>query len=174
MKAIPAKVNGSIFESSVSQLKEEVEKKSAELSLEITNSKKPSQYIKNAKALFVPNAPGNGVVIKQIPSSMSSAGVIRKSAVISPSLGGGRGNSISMHKFISSKGKQYSSHQNLSSIGPYPFNSSTENLSNGTSYQDLRPPMFAKNNRPRRGSVSAESKIQEELREMKAREEELR
>ena len=150
-----------------------------ELSKDVANSmfKRPNQYIKNVKpASFLPPtiASGNGVVIKQIPSTMSSAGVIRKSAVTSPSFGGVKGNIISMHKFISSKGKQYGSCQNLSSMGNSPFHDSMDHLSNGTSCQDLRPPLFTKNNRPRRGSVSAESKIQEELREMKAREEELR
>lgn len=169
MKEIPPKTNGSIFEKGVHQLKQEVEKKALEISQEVINSKKVSQYVKNVKT-----GSGSGVMIKQIPSTMTSAGVIRKSAVTSPSIGAVKNNGISMHKFISSKGKQYASCQNLSSMGQYAFNGSTEQISNGTSYQDLRPPMFAKNNRPRRGSVSAESKIQEELREMKAREEELR
>lgn len=90
-------------------------------------------------------------------------------------------NSISMHRFISSKGKstgpcngsnllanRFASHQNLC------FNSST----NDYTIHELKPPKLAKQfvaaNGTRRGSISAETKIQEELKEMKAREEELR
>lgn len=74
--------------------------------------------------------------------------------------------SISMHKFISSKGKS------LSSSGP--ISSFSSSFAGSDDYSgDLRPPIMLKGGF-RRGSVSAESKIQEELKEMKAREDELR
>lgn len=75
-----------------------------------------------------------------------------------------------MHKFISSKGKTATSTGNPTCSPFYQMGSCTD-LYGG----ELRPPIMIKGDKGfRRGSISAESKIQEELKEMKAREEELR
>lgn len=75
--------------------------------------------------------------------------------------------SVSIHKFLSSKNRCATS--NSSSSFANTFTTSSDANYSG----DLRPPIMVKGGL-RRGSVSAETKIQEELKEMKAREEELR
>ncbi|XP_074604620.1 uncharacterized protein LOC141857936 isoform X2 [Brevipalpus obovatus] len=74
---------------------------------------------------------------------------------------------ISMHKFISSKGKA------VTANGTNRQSFASSFLEPDDFSGDLPPPIMIKGGF-RRGSVSAESKIQEELKEMKAREEELR
>ncbi|XP_015787880.1 uncharacterized protein LOC107364939 isoform X2 [Tetranychus urticae] len=108
-----------------------------------------------------------------LSSSSSSSGAtitsIRRTG-FQPFMKKGLTKSISMHKFISSKGKTATPTGNPTSSAFYPL-ASPGDLYNG----DLRPPIMVKGDKGfRRGSVSAESKIQEELKEMKAREEELR
>ena len=108
--------------------------------------------------------------------------VLRKPS-ISPLFGIGSTKNISMHKFITSKGKVASNN----SFSPF---GSQQNLSSASSidsdhhhhqqHQSLRAPVIPsfrgdyKGQPVRRNSVSAENKIQEELRDMRAREEELR
>lgn len=95
---------------------------------------------------------------------------LSSSSIVSPSKG-----TISMHKFISSKGKSAAKETSFS-----PFNLSNGRLTNNyigktNDYQELKPPQFAKSNlRALRRHVSAECKIKEELKEMKNREDELR
>ena len=130
------------------------------------------------------NGTSNGVVkpnVSPTSSLIPSVSAIKMGFVNQFTKNTNGANSISMHRFISSKGKstgpcngsnllanRFASHQNLC------FNSST----NDYTIHELKPPKLAKQfvaaNGTRRGSISAETKIQEELKEMKAREEELR
>ncbi|RWS11249.1 uncharacterized protein B4U79_14577 [Dinothrombium tinctorium] len=103
-----------------------------------------------------------------LPSSLAqqnatNASNLYKRKSLPQILGFGAQKNISMHKFIKSKGK--SANASFS-----PFNSSPDidecNL--------WRPPQIFKGEKAIRRAVPAESKIQEELKEMKAREEELK
>ena len=176
------------------QSKEDVEKKSNNQQEMVVNGANTngSEGIKSRQGNLVasrgqtslsssPSLPlSAGINITQLPSS------VRKSNIASPIFGYTK--NISMHKFISSKGKsgclqssspnsykQFGSHQNLSSVGNSCGN---DHNGYGNGYRELRPPVFSKKetieNGRRRGSVTAETKIIEELKEMKAREEELR
>lgn len=122
-----------------------------------------------AKYAFTKNA--SKPIKSSLSSSSSVLNTIARKPCISPLFGTGSTKSVSMHKFISSKGKvvttpaynHFSSHQNLSTTA--------------TDYHETKPPQFARNEykgQLRRNSLSAENKILEELKEMKAREEELR
>jgi hypothetical protein len=133
-------------------------------------TKRDIEEINNEKNSFIKN-----VVSRQSKASASPvASIISRKPNISPLFGIGATKNISMHKFITSKGKALSSStSSLANLG-----SNTQlNSAVSDQYQELKPPQFARGDwrgAVRRGSVSAESKIQEELKEMRAREEELR
>jgi hypothetical protein len=79
-----------------------------------------------------------------------------------------------MHKFINSKGKTAA--KDNSYFSPFVSLNGNGLLNNSSNdYYELKPPQFVKSNLTTlRRRVSAICKIQEELKEMKAREDELR
>jgi len=81
---------------------------------------------------------------------------------------------VNMHKFINSKGK--SATKDNSYFSPFVSLNGNGLLNNSSNdYYELRPPQFVKSNLTQiKRRVSAICKIQEELKEMKAREDELR
>lgn len=114
----------------------------------------------------------------KISSSSSSASssanfptICRKTST--PSLVGNKKLNISMHKFINSKGKTAAKDSYFSPFVSLNGNGLINN--SGNDYYELKPPQFVKTNLTTiRRRVSAICKIQEELKEMKAREDELR
>ncbi len=94
--------------------------------------------------------------------------------VSAPSLNGNKKGGISMHKFINSKGKTAA--KDNSYFSPFVSLNGNGLLNNSSNdYYELKPPQFVKSNLTTlRRRVSAICKIQEELKEMKAREDELR
>lgn len=144
---------------------QQVEPKDVQLDEQLMNEK-------NEKNSFIKKATTCSRQSKASPV----ATIISRKPNISPLFGIGATKNISMHKFITnfSKGRALSSStSSLATVG------STSQLSGSVSdqYQELRPPQFTRGDTRgpvRRGSISAESKIQEELKEMRAREEELR
>jgi len=105
-------------------------------------------------------------------SSVNFPALCRK--VSSPTLNGNKKVGISMHKFINSKGKTAT--KDNSYFSPFVSLNGNGLLNNSSNdYYELKPPQFVKSNLTTlRRRVSAICKIQEELKEMKAREDELR
>jgi len=103
-----------------------------------------------------------------LTNSAFNESMLTKKPTVSSIFQIGKAKTISMHKFISSKGKAIHSNAPLSTTlvparGGY------------SHYQELKPPQMVKGEKNfKRRSITAESKIQEELKEMKVREDELR
>ncbi|KAI1289349.1 hypothetical protein HDE_08773 [Halotydeus destructor] len=114
------------------------------------------------KLSFVKNA------VKQMKLTSPVAHSIARKPNVSPLFGIGSTKNISMQKFFTNKGQLTN--------GRHGFGSQQNLSCSSYDFEELRPVQVRSDYKGpfRRNSLSAETKIQEELKEMKAREEELR
>lgn len=136
--------------------------------------KTPPAAASPARVTSPTTAPASGVASAVAKASNGHVSNGHAAAAAKGSSPAANGRGVSMQKFLASRGKE------LAFTSPPPQNGGAAGSNGfadkGFEYRELKPPQLQKgaSDAVRKGLVTAETKIQEEMRAMKEREEELR